>query len=156
VILRFETKFDRWLVLVLGLSAIATCVVVPAARFLAPGSHPAPFWLSFMPLAIWLIVLPCMLPQYYVVRDDGLFVRQGWKKSLIPYAALIEIQSTSDARSAAVFSTDRILLVTQDGKRFLIAVAEEERFLAELAKRCPQLEQRPFGLGIPLSPSSTI
>ena len=140
----------------LALGAIASCVLLPATRFLAPASHPASLWLTFTPLAIWLIVLPCTLPQYYEVREDGLFLRQGWRKSLIPYASLIEIQSISDSRSAAVFSTDRILVVTQEGRRFLIAVTEDERFLAELSKRCPQLEQRPFGLGILLSPSSII
>jgi hypothetical protein len=34
-------------------------------------------------------------------------------------------------------------------------VAEDDRFLAEVAKRCPQLERRNFGLGVPLAPPST-
>jgi len=100
-----------------------------------------------MPLAIWLIALPCTLLQYYEVREDGLFLRQGWRKSLSPYASLVELQSMSDSRSAGVFSTDRVLAVTQEGKRFLIAVAEEESFLTEVSKRCPQLERRNFGFG---------
>jgi hypothetical protein len=101
---------------------------------------------------LWLVVLSGTLPQYYEVRADGLFIRQGWRKSLIPYASLVEVQSVSDSRSAALFLTDRILIVTQSGKRFVIAVAEHDRFFSELAKRCPQLERRAFGLGTPLSP----
>ncbi len=86
------------------------------------------------------------------MRADGLFIRQGRKKSLISYASVVEVQSVSDARSAAVYSTDRILILLQNGKRFVIAVAEDDGFFSELAKRCPQLERRAFGPGAPLSP----
>jgi hypothetical protein len=150
--MRFETKFDRWLVVVLAIAACAT-FSLPASLFLKPGPHPTPQIVAacFVPV-LWFIVLSGTLPQYYEVSLDGLFIRQGWKKSLIPYASLIEVTPQSDSRSAAVFSTDRILIVTQDNKRFVIAVAEDERFFSELAKRCPQLERRAFGLGTPLSP----
>jgi Bacterial PH domain len=153
--MRFETRFDQGLVSLMALAAVASCVAPPVLRFLAPGPNPGPPWLAFTPWGIWLIVLPCMLPQYYEVRETGLFLRQGWRKSLIPYSSLVELQPRSDSMSAAVFSTDRILVVTAEGKRFLIAVAEDERFLAEVAKRSPQLDRRNFGLGMPLAPPST-
>lgn len=154
--MRFETRFDRWLVVMLILAAAVSCVVLPVIRFLAPGPNPGPLWFAFTPWVIWLIVVPCALPQYYEVREDGLFLRQGWRKSLIPYASLVELQSRSDSMSAGVFSTDRILVVTKEGKRFLIAVAEDERFLTEVSERCPQLERRNFGLGIPFAPPSML
>ena len=154
--MRFETRYDRWLVTLTVLAAGVTCVVVPARRFLAPGSQPAPPWLTIAMLAFWGIVLSCTLPQYYEVLESGLFLRQGWRKSLIPYASLVELQPMSDSRSSGVFSTQRILVVTREGKRFLIAVAEEERFLAEVSKRCPQLERRDFGWGIPLAPPTIV
>jgi hypothetical protein len=149
--MRFETKFDRWLVIVLALAACATFSL--PFSLLKPGPHLAPQIVAafFVPL-LWIAVVSCTLPQYYEARADGLFIRQGWKKSLIPYESLLEVQSVSDSRSAAVFSTDRILIVTQDNKSVVIAVAEDDRFFAELAKRCPQLERRAFGLGTPLSP----
>jgi hypothetical protein len=142
--MRFETRYDRWLAALTVLAAVVTCVVVPARRLLAPGSQPAPAWLTVT------------LPQYYEVVESGLFLRQGWRKSLIPYASLVELQPMSDSRSSGVFSTQRILVVTREGKRFLIAVAEEERFLAEVSKRCPQLERRDFGWGIPLAPPTIV
>jgi PH (Pleckstrin Homology) domain-containing protein len=152
--MRFDTRFDPWLVALVVLAAAVSLVVLPAVRFLAPGPHPGPLWFAFKGWVIWLVVIPCMLPQYYEVRETGLFLRQGWRKVLVPYASLVEIQPRSDSMSAPVFSTDRILVVTQEGKRFVIAVAEDQRFLKEVAKRCPQLEWRNFGLGIPLSPPS--
>ena len=151
--MRFQTKYDAWLVFLLGLAAVMTCVVVPVVRIVAPGSHAGSLWLAFLPMLLWLIVIPCTLPQYYDLRADGLFLRQGWRKSLIPYASLIELQAMSDSSSAGVFSTDRIFLKTQGGRQFIIAVAEEGRFLDEISRRCPQLERRPpFGLGMPWSP----
>jgi hypothetical protein len=154
--MRFETKYDPWLVALLGLAAILTCIVVPAVRIVAPGSHPGPLWLTLMPLVLWLIVITCTWPQYYEVRENGLFLRQGWKKSLIPYASLVELQPLSHSRSAGVFSTDPILLITRQGRQFVIAVAQERRFLEEVSKRCPQLERRPFGLRMHFSSPSIV
>jgi hypothetical protein len=154
--MRFETKYDTWLVIVLGLASTLTCVVLPVVRIVAPGSHPGPLWLTLMPVVLWLIVITCTLPQYYELRANGLFIRQGWKKSLIPYASLVELQPVSDSRSAGVFSTDRILLSTLAGRQFVIAVEQEARFIAEVSKRCPQLERRPSGFGIALSPPSVV
>lgn len=107
--MRFETKFDRWLVIVLVIAACASFTL--PASLLRPGPHPTPQIVAGCSVPVlWLAVLLCTLPQYYELRPDGLFIRQGWKKSLTPYAGLIEVQSLSDSRSAAVFSTDRILI----------------------------------------------
>lgn len=143
--MRFATKVDRWLAWLLVLAAIVTCLMIPGIRLFAPGAATTPLWLAFLPLLIWLAALTCALPQYYEVRENGLFVRQGWRKRLIPYASLLGLQPISDSRSAPVFSTDRLLVETREGN-LLIAVAEQERFLAEVSKRCPQLEHTGFGL----------
>ena len=148
--MRFETKFDRGPVIMLVV-ATSLAIVVPASFFLSPGPDAPPILAYFFPLLL-LAVVSCALPQYYELRDEGLFIRQGWRKNLIPYASLVEVQSVSDARTAAVFSTDRIVIVLTNGKRFVIAVAEDDRFFSELAKRCAQLERSAFGLATPLSP----
>ena len=154
--MRFETKYDRWLVFFLGLAAILTCVVAPAASIVTPGSPREPLWLTLMPPVLWLIVITCTWPQYYELRENGLFLRQGWKKSLIPYTSLVQLQPISDSPSSGVFSTDRIILITRQGRQFEIAVAQETRFLEEVSKRCPQLERRPFGLGVSFSSPSMV
>ena len=96
--------------------------------------------------AIVLFVLAFILPQYYEVREDGLFIRQGWKKALLPYSALRELEAVNSAISARVFSTHRLQITAVPGGEFLIAVAEQERFLDEVARHAQQLEQRPTGL----------
>ncbi|HUP05106.1 MAG TPA: PH domain-containing protein [Bryobacteraceae bacterium] len=138
--MRFRTRFDRWLVVLLVVAA-AGCLSAPGAVQIAVA-------------AIWAVALGSMLPQYYEIRGDALFIRQGWRKRSIPYPELIGVSSAVDSRSAGVFSSQRLLLTTRAGKRILIPVAEEERLLEELARRCPQLEKKPFGLGMPFSSSS--
>lgn len=112
--------------------------------------------MSFIAWPIWALCLAATLPQYYEVRDDGLFIRQGWKRFLLPYDALIELQSFSNAVSGPVFSTQRLMVVTRDGRKVLIAVRDEGRFLDEVARRAPQLERKSFGLGMAFTPSSVI
>jgi len=138
VYMRFATRFDRWLVVLLVVAALVSCGAVP---YLLP---------------VWLAVLSTMLPQYYEVREDGLFIRQGWRKTLIPYGSLSELRSVTNSMSAAVFSSQRILIVTSEGRRILIAVAEDDRFLEEVARRAPQLERKAFGLALPFAPASFV
>ena len=146
--MRFRTRFDRSLVIVMSLVAVLTCITFPLLRFLSPGDHPAPAWLVFLPLPLWAAAIVSTLPQYYELRENGLFLRQGWRRVFIPYAELAGLQPSWSAQGAYVFSTRRILLLTRQGKRHLIAVAEEEKFIVEVAKHCPQLERKGFGFGV--------
>jgi hypothetical protein len=148
---RFATKFDRWIVAVMILGAFASLVLPWLSLAGGPLHHPAPGWVRMLPWPIWIIVLVCTLPQYYEVRPDGLFIRQGWRKVLIAYADLTELQATTDTRSAAVFSMDRMVVTTRDGRSLIIAPADQEGFLAAVAQRCPHLERKGSGLGSPLS-----
>ncbi|HSW38842.1 MAG TPA: PH domain-containing protein [Acidobacteriota bacterium] len=154
--MRFAIKFDRWLMIILVIAAILTCILLPAIRFLEPGPNPGPLWLVFIPWGIWLVALSFTLPQYYEIREDGIFIRQGWRKILIPYASLVELRVMSDSRSAGVFSTDRILVVTRKGRRFLISPIERESFLNQVAQKNPQLQRKGMGLGLPFSPPTII
>ena len=148
--MRFKTKYDWWIVAALIVAAFATLVVPWIGSQSSPGPyhHPAPFWMKSVVWLIWVVVLVCTLPQYYEVRADGLFIRQGWRRVLIPYADLVELPAITDSRSAGVFSVDRLLVATRDSRTFIIAPADQEGFLDAVAQRCPQLERKGFGLGL--------
>jgi len=154
--MRFATKFDRWLTVAMGLAAFVTFVCLPAIRLLWPNAGVIPLPVVFLPWAIWIFVLASTLPQYYEVRDDGLFLRQGIRKTLIPWPSLVELQTMTDFRSAGVFSTDRILVVTREAAQFIIAPADRQGFLEQVARHTPQLEQKSFGLALPLSSPTAI
>jgi hypothetical protein len=143
--MRFETRYDKWLVGVL----IATGLILfglPVALYSNLAARGQVAWTLFFGPVIFVFALSVTLPQYYELREDGLFIRQGWKKALLPYSALCELSTADSVLSAPVFSTHRLLVTAVPGGQFLIAVAEQERFLAEVARRTPQLEQWPSGL----------
>jgi len=148
--MRYATKFDSWLVAVLVIGAAVT--MIPA--FVHPPDPPVK-WLPYLLPLFWVVLLPLMLPQYYEVRSEGLFIRQGLRKILIPWPELAEMTPTTDGRSAAVFSMDRILVSTSRGKRYLIAAADRAGLIAACAERCPHLERKAGGIGLPLMWPST-
>jgi hypothetical protein len=90
--------------------------------------------------------------EYYEVQEHGLFLRQGWKGILIPYTTLDTILPLAPAFRFFP-PTNRILVMPEKGKIFVVAPAEKERFLAEVSKRCPQLEQRDTEYGLSLQPA---
>jgi hypothetical protein len=47
-----------------------------------------------------------------------------------------------------------IHLATQDGQRFRLCIAQQDRFRAEISEHCPHLEAKPFGvLAMPMFPN---
>jgi hypothetical protein len=143
--MRFETRYDKWLVGVL----IATGSILfglPVGLYFNPATHGHPVWLFLFGPVIFVLALSVTLPQYYELREEGLFIRQGWKKALLAYSALGELSTADSVLSAPVFSTHRLLVTAVPGGQFLIAVADQKRFLAEVARHAPQLEQWPSGL----------
>jgi hypothetical protein len=143
--MRFETRYDKWIVGVL-IAAGLILFGLPLALYSNLMAHGQPVWTLFFGPVIFCIVLAGTLPQYYELREDGLFIRRGWKKALLPYSDLRELSTVNSTLSAPVFSTHRLLVTAAHGGRFMIAVAEQERFLAEVARRAPQLEEGPSGL----------
>lgn len=149
--MRFKTKFGRGLKPAFLIGAVFLCVGL-LFYVLNPYHRTDRTVFSLWPLA-YLLIIPWAWPQYYDVREDGLFLRQGFSKNLIPYKSLVVLRSIqANSRNYRVFSGDRLLVVTETGQRFVIAVAEQERFLAEVSKRCPQLELKNSSLEIPFAP----
>jgi hypothetical protein len=146
--MRFATKFDRRMIVMLIIGA-AVSLGLPTRSLLV--RHQPPLPIALLPWAIWAVVLVAMLPQYYDVRDDGLFIRQGLRKVLIPYASLAEMQPFYDTRSAGVFSCDRMRVVTSQLREYVIAPADADAFLDAVARRAPQLQRKGMGLSLPLS-----
>jgi hypothetical protein len=149
--MRFATKFDRGIVWLLLPAAVFTGVVLPILRLLHIGAHPAPLPIALFPIPIWLFALAATLPQYYEVRGDGLFIRQGWRRVLVPYPSLAELKGGFDSRSAGVYSMDRVVIVTRENRRYIIAPADQQGFLDAVAQCTPHLERRGSGLAVPFA-----
>jgi hypothetical protein len=65
------------------------------------------------------------LPQHYEIRPEGVFIRQGFHKNLIPYHSFLEIESRMDSTRSGTWGdpgVNPILIVTrQPPRHFLIA-----------------------------------
>jgi hypothetical protein len=141
--MRFETRYDTWIVAVLIGAGLLELGLPPALYFGHVGRG-APLWVIFagplVMIVVMSVVFAATLPQYYEVRDEGLFIRQGRKKVLLPYAALRELRADTGVLSAPVFSMSRIYLSATPGGQWVLALAEQDRFLAEVRRRAPQLQ----------------
>ncbi|MGA2352056.1 MAG: hypothetical protein ABSF70_16595 [Terracidiphilus sp.] len=101
-----------------------------------------------------LLVAPLLLciksfPEYYEVRENGLFVRQGWNKNLIPYTTINKFLPLAPAYRWSP-AANHILVLCETDASFVVAPLEREKFLAEVSQRCPQLEQRDTKHGLSL------
>jgi hypothetical protein len=70
------------------------------------------------------------------------------KQTTIPYESLVSILPRP-------WGSDGMFIRTGEGKRFALAVADEDRFLTEVSKRSPQLQRSNSGLAIPGAPKLT-
>jgi len=143
--MRFETRYDAWLVTVLA-AVGAILLGLPLVLYPTLAAHGQPVWPLLPGLAVFVLALSATLPQYYEVREEGLYIRQGWKKRLLPYPAICELRIWNSAFSAAVLSTHRLMITAVPGGQLVIAVKQQGRFLTEVARRSPQLVESPSGL----------
>jgi len=117
--MRFATKFDRRIAAGVILIAMLTLGLAARGWLILDRTGPAPL---LGVSALWLYAVLSMLPQYYELREDGLFLRLGVaRKALIPYASLVNVQPEKSTRAAGVFSVDRIRIATSEPRTFLRA-----------------------------------
>jgi hypothetical protein len=147
---RFKTKIN-WIQLV------AFCTIESLYLFDLPSalhglSPRIPLAIIFggLTLVFCLIALSVykeiqMFTEYYEVQEGDLFLSEGREKTLVPYSNLEKLLPIS--ANFGPFASNQILVRLVKGKDLRIAVAEKERFLAEVSKRCPQMEQRETRLG---------
>lgn len=101
------------------------------------------YWVSGL---ILLALLVCAYPQTYETTSDGLLIRAGLIRKLIPYAAITAIGPSSDKSSSFALSLDRVKIQYGSGKAVLIAPADQDVFFKDIAMRTPQLVRRGFDL----------
>jgi hypothetical protein len=128
--MRHKAKIDWWIAVAL-LGGIGAPLLGKA------------YWVSGL---ILLAYLAFLLPQSYETTPEGLLIRAGLYRKLIPYASITAVGPCSDTRSGLALSMDRLKISYGSGKEFHIAPADQEGFMADLAMRTPQLVKRGFDL----------
>ena len=72
--------------------SVACAVVFPFITALSMVPKQPVMLLVAMLLALfWIVVLVSVLPQYYEVRAEGLFLRPGWPRTSIPWKLLVQM-----------------------------------------------------------------
>ena len=143
VAVHFQTKVDPWVGITVAIAALFT-LVAPVVFILSSMVSRQPVdWTLLIPVGAWIIVLAATLPQYYELRADGLFIRQGWRRSLVAYDALVSAEAVDSTLSSGVYSTERIRIGTEGAASYLIAPRDGSLFLRELAQRAPRIAQEP-------------
>jgi hypothetical protein len=161
---RFEAKFDSGRLILIGVLFITPWIALTAVRFLPLGPHSAPVWFFLVGWTILLTTLAYLRPAYCEIQENGLFLRQGWWHTLVPYDSVVELRPETlwegprfETRAERhrrldlgvnVGTSERgIRLVKADGKRFWICVVAEAEFMSEALARCSQLNP---ATGMPL------
>ena len=70
---------------------------------------------------------------------DALVVRFGLVRSRIPYSSIRSVRATRIPIASPALSLDRLAIDASRGLPVIIAPADRERFVAELAARAPQI-----------------
>jgi membrane protein YdbS with pleckstrin-like domain len=145
--MRFKSKVDSWLVVVVivtGLAALAAGGV--AFREGAPGSL-----LTLLVVVALVIALPVSLlaATHYTFEGDALRIRSGPFRWSISLAEIRGVQSTRNPLSSPALSLDRLRITYGPGKFIMISPENQDGFLRELAKRCPGITVRDSGTRSP-------
>jgi hypothetical protein len=136
---RYPSKQDPWLsVLMWGSLFVAGFLVLFATSADIP--HP----LARLALAGGVVAFPALmvLPLYYEVREDELFVRCGVFRYRIPGPSIVSVAPTRNPISSPALSLDRLAIryeVNGKSRQLLISPQEREAFLQDLQAIAPQM-----------------
>ena len=136
--IRFSSTFQDKSLRISG--AIYVCLM-PIIYFVAPDAHKAAPPERFIAWAVWLMMILVMLPQYYEVREDDLFLCLRWRRRLIPYVTVAELVDVRNRKGIDSLRAEVnvVRVTTTTGNTYTFGVEEKDRFLSEVLKRCPQV-----------------
>jgi hypothetical protein len=130
---RFRSKIDTWLIVVLVLASLV------------------PFWVAYegwrvKHLELMLVgIIPFLtlifvFPTEYWFEGDNLIVRGGVIRYTIDLRSITKVEPTRDLTSSPALSLDRLRIYTPT-LALNVSPKEKEEFLAELKRRAPQLNR---------------
>ena len=125
--LRFQSKIDTWLAVVLVAAAGATFW----------GSVQSGQWFSTVVMTAVLGLL--VFPMHYELQDDALVVRAGLIRYRRAYADITAAKPNRSPFSAPALSLDRLLISSKRGLGVNISPANREAFITALIERAPHL-----------------
>ncbi|HEX5731882.1 MAG TPA: PH domain-containing protein [Blastocatellia bacterium] len=140
--MKHPTKVDRWLTIVLAISAL---VLVSIAVFglLNQGIASLAAWVPALLVVLTTgAVAAVSLPTYYEVQSDRLFIRSGLLRWTVPLDEIVSVTPTSNPLGSPAWSLDRLEVRWRRGgkdRTLLISPLRRDEFLRELQARASAL-----------------
>ena len=135
--MRYRTKVDRWIVVLLA-GAVALPMAITVASYMRMGTSPA-VWLPLSIAAlIIIIILIVAVPTRYEVTMDRLLIRSGFLRWEVPLAEIESVTPTSNPISSPAWSLERLEVKwTGAGspRSVMISPQRADEFLREVADR---------------------
>ena len=137
--MRFESKRDGWIVLLLRVIPVVVLLVIGDAWYLTHGDLRGPIAGAFLLVIVELFFFETVLRStYYVIEGDTLVIRSSFITWRLPIREITSVTRTRSAISSPALSLDR-LRVQYGSKSILISPEDRERFVAALRQANPAI-----------------
>lgn len=137
--MRFESKRDLWIIVLLRVMPIVVMAVVGDVWYLQHGDWRGPLLGAFLLLVAELFLFEWMFRStYYVIEGDTLLIRSGIVSWRVPIRDIRSVRPTRSAISSPALSLDR-LRIDYGRKWILVSPEDRNRFIAALRSVNPSI-----------------
>jgi len=137
--MRFESKRDLWLILVLRIMPLVLLVAVGAVWYQQHGDMRGPIAGAAVVIAFELILSESVLRSTYYRIDNGtLVIRSSYITWRVPIAEIRSVTPTRSALSSPALSLER-LRIEYGRKTILVSPDNPERFIEVLRAENPSI-----------------
>ena len=130
--MRFESKRDLWLVLVLRGVPFIVFAAIATAWYGSHRSLAGPAAGAALLILVEIFFCESLLRStYYVIDGDTLVIRSSFLRWRVPIAKIQSITPTGNPLSSPALSLDR-LRIDYDGRQIMVSPEEKQRFIEAL------------------------
>ncbi len=128
--MRFESKRDAWLVLLLRIVPVVVLLVVADAWYLSHHDLRGPIAGAFILIGVEVFFFECILRStYYVIEGETLVIRSSFITWRVPVRDIRAITPTRSALSSPALSLDRLRI--DYGRRWIMVSPDDRRRFIE-------------------------
>ena len=137
--MRFESKRDAWIVLLLRVIPLAVLAIVTLAWYQTHRDMRGPLLGAILLIAFEVFFFESIMRStYYVIEGPTLIIRSSLLTWRVPIAAIRSITPTRSALSSPALSLDR-LRIEYGGKWILVSPEDKRQFIESLRAINPSI-----------------
>ena len=130
--MRFESKRDLWLMLLLRVMPVVVLLIIADIWYMKGRDMHGPFVGVVLLLIVEIFFFESIMRStYYVIEGDTLLIRSGIVRWRVPIRSIRSITPTRSALSSPALSLDR-LRIEYGGKAVMVSPEEKQRFIEAL------------------------